>query len=90
MSLWGQHLRPLRFKIGERMDDPVSMYLSDAYTIATNLAGLPGISIPAGIVDGLPVGLQIIGGYFQEDKLLNVRTSVSATNRLACKSTGGF
>ncbi|WP_455220519.1 Asp-tRNA(Asn)/Glu-tRNA(Gln) amidotransferase subunit GatA [Kaarinaea lacus] len=60
------------FKIGERMDDPVAMYLSDAYTIATNLAGLPGMSIPAGFTNGLPVGLQIIGGYFQEAKLLNV------------------
>ena len=60
------------FKIGERMDDPVSMYLSDAYTIATNLAGLPGISIPAGFANDLPVGLQIIGNYFQEGQLLNV------------------
>lgn len=60
------------FKIGERMDDPVTMYLSDAYTIATNLAGLPGISIPAGFANELPVGLQIIGNYFQEGKLLNV------------------
>jgi len=60
------------FKIGERMDDPVAMYLSDAYTIATNLAGLPGISIPAGFAQGLPVGLQIIGGHFQEGRLLNV------------------
>ena len=60
------------FNIGERMDDPVSMYLSDAYTIATNLAGLPGVSIPAGFANDLPVGLQIIGNYFQEGKLLNV------------------
>lgn len=60
------------FKIGERMNDPVAMYLSDAYTIATNLAGLPGISIPAGFANGLPVGLQIIGNYFQEGQLLNV------------------
>ena len=54
------------------MDDPVTMYLSDAYTIATNLAGLPGMSIPCGFAHDLPVGLQIIGGYFQEAKLLNV------------------
>jgi len=60
------------FKIGERTADPIAMYLSDAYTIATNLAGLPGISIPAGFVNGLPVGLQIIGGLFQEARILNV------------------
>ncbi|MFV2056175.1 MAG: Asp-tRNA(Asn)/Glu-tRNA(Gln) amidotransferase subunit GatA [Thiohalomonadales bacterium] len=60
------------FALGEKTNDPVSMYLSDAYTIATNLAGLPGISIPAGLVDGLPIGLQIIGNYFQEAKILNI------------------
>ncbi len=60
------------FRLGEKTDDPVSMYLSDIYTIAVNLAGLPGMSIPAGFVDGLPVGLQLIGGYFQEARLLNV------------------
>ncbi len=60
------------FKLGEKTDDPVSMYLSDIYTIALNLAGLPGMSIPAGQVKGLPVGLQIIGNYFEEAKLLNV------------------
>jgi len=60
------------FKIGERVSDPIAMYLSDAYTIATNLAGLPGMSIPAGFVNGLPVGLQIIGGLFQEERMLNV------------------
>ncbi len=59
------------FKIGEKTDDPVSMYLSDIYTIAVNLAGLPGISIPAGMLNGLPVGLQIIGNYFDEGRLLN-------------------
>jgi aspartyl-tRNA(Asn)/glutamyl-tRNA(Gln) amidotransferase subunit A len=61
------------FKIGEKSDDPVAMYLSDIYTISVNLAGLPGMSIPAGFAsDGLPVGLQLIGQYFNESRLLNV------------------
>ena len=60
------------FSLGEKSDDPVSMYLSDIYTIAVNLAGLPGMSVPAGFVDGKPVGLQIIGNYFEESRLLNV------------------
>jgi len=60
------------FALGEKADDPVTMYLSDIYTIAANLAGLPGISIPVKQVDDRPVGLQIIGNYFQEAKLLNV------------------
>jgi len=60
------------FNIGEKSDDPISMYLSDIYTIAVNLAGLPGMSIPAGFADGKPVGLQIIGNYFAESRLLNV------------------
>jgi aspartyl-tRNA(Asn)/glutamyl-tRNA(Gln) amidotransferase subunit A len=60
------------FKLGERTDDPITMYLSDIYTIAVNLAGLPGMSIPAGFANQLPVGLQIIGNYFDEARLLNV------------------
>jgi aspartyl-tRNA(Asn)/glutamyl-tRNA(Gln) amidotransferase subunit A len=60
------------FKLGEKADDPVSMYLSDIYTIAVNLAGLPAISVPAGFCNGLPVGLQVIGNYFDEARLLNV------------------
>jgi aspartyl-tRNA(Asn)/glutamyl-tRNA(Gln) amidotransferase subunit A len=60
------------FKIGEKADDPVSMYLQDIYTIAVNLAGLPGMSIPAGFANKLPVGLQIIGNYFDEARMLNV------------------
>ena len=60
------------FRLGERSDDPVTMYLSDIYTIAANLAGLPGISIPVAAAGGMPVGLQIIGDYFGEGRLLNV------------------
>ncbi len=61
------------FNIGEKAGDPVQMYLSDIYTIAVNLAGLPGMSIPAGFGDkSRPVGLQIIGNYFDEARMLNV------------------
>jgi aspartyl-tRNA(Asn)/glutamyl-tRNA(Gln) amidotransferase subunit A len=60
------------FGIGAKTEDPVSMYLSDIYTIAVNLAGIPGMSIPAGFTGGKPVGLQIIGNYFDEGRLLNV------------------
>ncbi len=61
------------FDLGAKSGDPVQMYLSDIFTIAVNLAGLPGISIPAGFGDrGRPVGLQIIGNYFAEARMLNV------------------
>jgi aspartyl-tRNA(Asn)/glutamyl-tRNA(Gln) amidotransferase subunit A len=61
------------FNLGEKGDDPVQMYLSDIYTIAVNLAGLPGMSIPCGFgVNKMPVGLQIIGNYFAEAQMLNV------------------
>ena len=60
------------FARGERTDDPISMYLSDIYTNAANLAGLPGISVPCGFVNRLPVGLQIIGNHFTEQRILNV------------------
>ncbi|MGB0466344.1 MAG: Asp-tRNA(Asn)/Glu-tRNA(Gln) amidotransferase subunit GatA [Pontibacterium sp.] len=60
------------FKLGEKTADPIAMYMEDIFTISLNLAGLPGISVPCGQTDGLPVGLQIIGDYFAEQKLLNV------------------
>jgi len=60
------------FKLSENLSDPISMYLSDIYTVSANLAGLPGISIPNGFANGLPVGMQLLGNYFEEAKLLNV------------------
>ncbi|MCZ6804520.1 MAG: Asp-tRNA(Asn)/Glu-tRNA(Gln) amidotransferase subunit GatA [Proteobacteria bacterium] len=60
------------FKLNEKLNDPISMYLSDIYTVSVNLAGLPAISIPAGFVNQLPVGMQLIGNYFEESQLLNV------------------
>lgn len=60
------------FGIGEKVDDPIAMYLSDIFTIAVNLAGLPAMSVPAGFLDGKPVGMQLIGNYFDEERLLNV------------------
>jgi aspartyl-tRNA(Asn)/glutamyl-tRNA(Gln) amidotransferase subunit A len=60
------------FKLGEKASDPVQMYLSDIYTIAVNLAGLPAISLPCGFAGGLPAGLQLIGDYFTEARLLEV------------------
>lgn len=60
------------FGLGDKTDDPVTMYLNDIYTIAANLAGLPAMSVPCGIIDGLPAGLQIIARHFAEPKLLNI------------------
>lgn len=64
------------WKIGEKIDDPLAMYLSDIDTIAVNLAGLPGLVVPVRPVDGLPVGLQLIGPAFREDTLLRVGRSL--------------
>jgi aspartyl-tRNA(Asn)/glutamyl-tRNA(Gln) amidotransferase subunit A len=58
------------FALGAKTDDPITMYLNDIYTIGANLAGLPAVSVPCGLVDGLPVGLQIIGPHFSEERLL--------------------
>ncbi len=60
------------FKHGENSDDPVAMYLNDIFTIPANLAGLPALSAPCGFVEGLPVGMQLVGNYFDEGRLLNV------------------
>lgn len=78
------------FKLGERMDDPISMYLSDIYTIAVNLAGLPGMSIPAGFAHQLPVGLQLIGNLFDEARLLNIAHHYQKVTDWHTKIPGGF
>ena len=63
------------FKIGEKKDNVLEMYLSDIYTVPVNIAGIPAISVPCGMVNGLPVGLQIMGNYFREDLLFNIAYS---------------
>ena len=62
----------IAFKIGEKMNDPIAMYLSDVYTVSTNLAGLPAISIPMGFKENMPLGLQIIGKHFDEENILRI------------------
>ena len=64
------------FKFGEKTSDPLSMYLADIYTVSVNLAGVPAISLPCGEVEGLPVGLQLIGKNFDDVKLLQIAKSV--------------
>lgn len=64
------------WKIGERVNDPLAMYLSDVYTVTANLVGIPGLSVPIGFIDDLPVGLQILGPHFSEGKLFQVGQAV--------------
>lgn len=78
------------FKIGEKSDDPVSMYLSDIYTLAINLAGLPAMSVPVEPAVGLPVGLQIVGNYFDEARLLNVAHQFQQVTDWHTQSPEGF
>jgi len=79
------------FKLGEKADDPVEMYLSDIYTIAVNLAGLPGMSLPCGFDrQGLPIGLQLIGDYFAEVRMLNVAHQYQLVTDWHQRTPGGF
>ena len=71
------------FAIGAKIDDPVTMYLNDIYTIGANLAGLPGLSVPCGFVDGLPMGLQLIGPHFSEAQAARRRASIPARHAMA-------
>ena len=70
--IMGPSAPSIAFKSGEKQEDPLAMYLQDVFTISTNLAGLPAMSIPAGFINELPVGLQLIGNHFEESKILNV------------------
>lgn len=68
------------FKLGERIDDPLSMYLNDIFTVATNLAGLPGMSLPYGFSkDNLPIGIQLMANSFQEKKMLDIASALETT-----------
>ncbi|MBL7141905.1 Asp-tRNA(Asn)/Glu-tRNA(Gln) amidotransferase subunit GatA [Patescibacteria group bacterium] len=77
------------WKLGEKIDDPLSMYLADVYTVSVNLAGLPAISLPVGKVNdlpagqaGLPVGVQLIGNYFKENKILQIAKVVEGIDKI--------
>ena len=69
------------FKIGEKVDDPLAMYMNDILTIPANLAGLPAASVPAGLADGMPVGLQIIGKPFAEQDVFNAAYALQEENK---------
>ena len=78
------------FAIGAKINDPVTMYLNDIYTIGANLAGLPGVSLPCGFVDDLPMGLQLIGPHFSEAKLLNAGHLYQRATDWHRRSPGGY
>ncbi|MEJ5863812.1 Asp-tRNA(Asn)/Glu-tRNA(Gln) amidotransferase subunit GatA [Pseudomonas farsensis] len=78
------------WKLGSKVSDPVAAYLEDVYTITANLAGLPGLSMPAGFVDGLPVGVQLLAPYFQEGRLLNVAHQYQQVTDWHTRAPNGF
>jgi aspartyl-tRNA(Asn)/glutamyl-tRNA(Gln) amidotransferase subunit A len=78
------------WKIGAKNDDPISAYLEDFYTITANLAGLPGLSMPAGFAAGLPVGVQLLAPYFQEGRLLNVAHQYQQVTDWHTRTPTGF
>ena len=73
------------FRLGERTDDPLAMYLSDLCTIPVNLAGLPGLSLPAGFSEGLPVGLQLVGPHFSEQRILDAAYAVEQALKVSTR-----
>jgi len=78
------------FALGAKNDDPISMYLNDIYTIPVNMAGLPALSLPAGLAQGLPVGLQLIGRYLDEARLLNVAHKFQEATDWHARVPAGF
>jgi aspartyl-tRNA(Asn)/glutamyl-tRNA(Gln) amidotransferase subunit A len=78
------------FAIGAKIDDPVTMYLNDIYTIGANLAGLPGLSTPCGLIDGLPMGLQLVGPHFSEAKLLSAAHHYQRATDWHLRAPGGY
>ncbi|AYF88355.1 Asp-tRNA(Asn)/Glu-tRNA(Gln) amidotransferase subunit GatA [Pseudomonas sp. JS3066] len=78
------------WKLGEKNNDPVAQYLEDIYTITANLAGVPGLSMPAGFIDGLPVGVQLLAPYFQESRLLNVAHQYQQATDWHKRAPAGF
>jgi len=75
------------FKIGERSSDPLTMYLNDIFTTSTNLAGLPGMSVPFGLSQqGLPIGVQLTAGHFEEQKMLNVGLALEGASPVKGKT----
>ena len=74
------------FKIGDRISDPLAMYLNDIFTVSTNLAGLPGMSVPFGMsADGLPIGMQVTASHFEEQKMFNVGYALEQSSGLKWK-----
>ncbi len=80
----------LPWLIGSKIDDPVAAYLEDIYTVPANLAGIPGLSMPAGIIDGLPVGVQLLAPYFQEARLLQVAHQFQQHTDWHARTPAGF
>ena len=78
------------FGVDAKGDDPVKMYLEDIYTITTNLAGLPGISVPAGMINDLPIGMQLTGNYFDEARILNVAHQYQSQTDWHLKAPGNI
>jgi aspartyl-tRNA(Asn)/glutamyl-tRNA(Gln) amidotransferase subunit A len=69
------------FKIGQKVDDPLAMYLNDVFTLPGNIAGLPGISIPCGFSQGLPIGLQVMANSFQEATMFRVAAAFESATQ---------